>query len=141
MEPFAIYMATLVLWAFCVSVQFVGLVAVEKHASHESPSSSRHTAEGSDDLPDPSFIHLDRPLDDELVQTFVRLGHKMSGYITKVGNINDAEPSKVLNEGIRLLRRDDEPGSEPCFTWGIEGSFIESLERLLRATAEGHGGP
>lgn len=151
-EPFAIYIATLVLWAFCVSVQFVGQGAFENDASAETPAagsgSTPHAPDlTEDDIPEPSFIHLDRPLDDELVQLFVQMGHKMSGYISRVGNIHDSgAPRKILLEGIRLLTRDTPTGShsedrvqqsgeKPCYTWGIEGSYIGSLGRLVRATA------
>ena len=96
-------------------------------------------------MPEPLFIHLDRPIDDELVQTFVRLGHKMSGYIMKVGSVQDRDaPSRILEEGVRLLSRDAaEPNLQlelegtPHFTWGIEASYIGSLRRLIRATAQG----
>ncbi|KAJ5611065.1 hypothetical protein N7510_007784 [Penicillium lagena] len=147
MEPFAIYIATLVLWAFCVSFQFAGRNAYEGHVSQQD-SSEQPLYE----LPEPPFILLDRPLDDELVQLFVRMGHRMNGYITRVGNIQDPEaPRKLLQEGIRLLNRDHGSGfplgddrqshrsrtGEPlCHTWGIEASFIEVLSRLVRATVE-----
>lgn len=45
------------------------------------------SAQEREEEPEPSFLHLDRPLDDELVQIFVRLGHKMSAYMSKVGNM------------------------------------------------------
>lgn len=133
LEPYAIYAATLILWAFCVSMQLPEVVAAMSHASEDDP--------------DPSFLHLDRPLDDELVQTFVRLGHKMSAYISKVGSIQDRDaPIKVLQEGISLLGRDSDdaltrehtsphPAGAPCPTWGIEESFTKSLYDLMNAKA------
>jgi len=132
LEPHAIYMATLVLWAFCVSMEISEVVEASTHEN--------------EDEPEPSFLHLDRPLDDELVQTFVRLGHKMSAYIAKVGNIHSkGAPAKILREGISLLTRDShnvspgEGGGDPslaipCYTWGIEESFVTSLRGLLHTT-------
>ncbi|PVI04243.1 hypothetical protein DM02DRAFT_519122 [Periconia macrospinosa] len=133
LEPYAIYMATLVLWAFCVSMRLSEVVEAAAHDNEEEP--------------EPSFLHLDRPLDDELVQTFVRLGHKMSAYISKVGNIQSRDaPAKILQEGISLLVRDSyiapprenrpfASSESPRYTWGIEGSFAKSLRDLLQATA------
>ena len=99
----------------------------------------------------PSFLHLDRPLDDELVQIFVRAGHKMSAFIMGIGNIMDLEaPAKILQEGIRLLDRSERGGvaeevgqdgwagaqeSTKCYTWGVEGPYIESLRRMAQASA------
>jgi hypothetical protein len=150
-EPYAIYIATLILWAYCVSMRFVGPGAADVSVSCENSTVMQEIAEATipgREEPEPSFIHLDRPLDDELVQTFVRLGHKMSAYISEVGNIRDrGAPVKILQEGIRLLDR--APSSvqfregeqqlhslrAQCYTWGIEASFIESLRRLLQAGA------
>lgn len=142
-EPFAIYIATLVLWAFCVSARFVGQGIFENDVGQGTTVT---THEADEDMPDPSFIHLDRPLDDELVQMFVRRGHAMAGYISRVGNIQVPEaPQKILVEGIRLLKRDsptdDNLASErqrlketPGYTWGIEGFYIEALDQLVEAT-------
>ncbi|PSN59513.1 hypothetical protein BS50DRAFT_508317 [Corynespora cassiicola Philippines] len=137
LEPYAVYIATLVLWAFCIMMQL--------------PEVSEAATVDCADEPDPSFLHLDRPLDDELVQTFVRLGHKMSAYISKVGNIQDRDaPAKILQEGISLLNRapnntcSGEHGpppllDHPCFTWGIEESYIKSLCKTMHATTAMQG--
>ena len=104
------------------------------------------SAQESEEEPEPSFLHLDRPLDDELVQTFVRLGHKMSAYISKVGNIQSRDaPAKIIQEGISLLTReahsayDREDGLMPsqgatCYTWGVEKTYVESLRGVLQTT-------
>ncbi|KAH7073795.1 hypothetical protein BKA63DRAFT_40654 [Paraphoma chrysanthemicola] len=136
LEPFAIYIATLILWAFCLSMQLPEVVEAVDQDGEE--------------IPEPSFLHLDRPLDDELVQTFVRAGHKVAAFISKVGNIRDpSAPRKVLEEGIVLLSEEarisapkgNEPSVEhrPCeesFTWGIEESYIKVLRNLLDALPE-----
>lgn len=134
LEPYAIYIATLVLWAFCVCMQLPDVVQASALDLH--------------DVPEPSFLHLDRPIDDELVQTFVRVGHKMSAYISNVGSIQDRDaPAKILQEGISLLNRgyriarSGEQRSAPLqenpgHTWGVEKSYLKSLRDLL-LTMEG----
>jgi hypothetical protein len=128
LEPYAVYLATLVLWAFCVAMQ---LPEVVNAISQDSESD-----------PEPRFLHLDRPLDDELVQTFVRAGHKMSAHICQVGNILDqGAPTKILQEGIFLLTGGSSTGPndhstypKPALglspydgcTWGIEESYVAS---------------
>jgi len=102
--------------------------------------------------PEPRFLHLDRPIDDELVQTFVRSGHRISAYISRIGNILDpGAPSKILEEGINLLSGRPRTTTEGTntnsthstsltiqgnFTWGVERSYIVLLRDLLQATGE-----
>ncbi|KAH9863973.1 hypothetical protein J1614_009906 [Plenodomus biglobosus] len=129
LEPYAIFIATLVLWAFCITMQIAEVVQA--------------VVPESDETPEPSFLHLDRPLDDELVQTYVRLGHTMSAYIANVGNIRDpGAPARIAKEGLCLLARKSEATSNgqnlptallvesPC-TWGIERSYKKLLSSLL----------
>lgn len=50
------------------------------------------------------IILLDRPTDDELVQQFIRHGHKMQAHITGVGDLYSAGgPSRVLRKGYKLV--------------------------------------
>jgi hypothetical protein len=138
LEPYGTFIATLVLWAFCMAMQ---LPEVVNAVSHDC-----------DREPEPRFLHLDRPLDDELVQTFVCMGHKMSAHISHVGNILDqGAPLKVLQEGISLLTRgsivtlSSEGPTPPLhavgtlpslnLTWDIEESYVETLRNLLSATS------
>jgi hypothetical protein len=142
LEPYAIYIATLILWAFCISMQLPEVVdAVSQDCELE---------------PEPRFLHLDRPLDDELVQTFVRAGHRMSAHISQVGNILDHGAStKILEEGISLLtQRSRITISDECHphsmhhtctllnagcTWGIEESYVGLLRDLLLTTLSSRG--
>jgi hypothetical protein len=131
LEPYAVYIATLVLWAFCICMQL--------------PEAAEAIASESDEEPEPSFLHLDRPLDDELVQTYVRMGHKMSAYIANVGSLeHEAAPMRIAREGISLLAKDTEHASgsdysspsvakDVCYTWGIERSYISLLHLLAKA--------
>jgi hypothetical protein len=136
LEPYAIYLATLILWAFSTSMQLSEVVDA--------------IAQDCEGVPEPRFLHLDRPLDDELVQTFVRAGHKMSAYISNVGNILDqGAPTRILQEGISLLTEDSSISGEydpysmraACrapssnHTWGIEESYVKVLRGLVLATS------
>lgn len=155
-EPYGIYISTLILWAYSISSRYVGQDAIHSYANGEVPealtatTSTKLDVEDDDDDSMPSFLHLDRPLDDELVQIFVRAGHKMSAFIMGIGNIMDlGAPAKILQEGIRLLDRSERGGggeaapngsaegreSTNCYTWGVEGPYIESLRRMAQASA------
>jgi hypothetical protein len=108
------------------------------------PEAVEAIASESDEDPEPSFLHLDRPLDDELVQTYVRLGHKMSAYIANVGSLeHEAAPMRIAREGISLLAKGSEHASssdysslssakDTCPTWGIEKSYINLLRLLTK---------
>jgi hypothetical protein len=156
MEPYAVYIATLILWAFSASAQFIGVEAIASYAACQSPpvvttspSERTHVSTASDDNNDPSFLHLDRPLDDELVQIFVQSGYKMSAYIMGVGNIQAADaPTKIIDTGIQLLSKSaaskhgiensvmDPVSPEGRCVWGIEASFRESLKQVAQATKD-----
>jgi hypothetical protein len=139
LEPYAIYIATLVLWAFCTSMQ---LPEVFDTISQDTMTD-----------PEPQFLHLDRPLDDELVQTFVRAGHKMSAHMSRIGNIlTPSAPAKILQEGISLLeggsrvavpgevnsasKHSRSAGHTGNHTWGIEESYVVLLRDLLLSTSD-----
>jgi hypothetical protein len=138
LEPYGIYIATLVLWSFCMAMQL--------------PEVVNAVSQGCEGEPEPHFLHLDRPLDDELVQTFVRMGHKMSAHISHVGNIlDDGAPRKVLQEGISLYTRgtnamlSSEHFASPAYAfgasttsnciWDIEDSYADTLRDLLSAAS------
>lgn len=106
-EPVAVFIAVLMLWAYG---------SCHPHTSHES---SPH----AEPLHEPSFIHLDRPCDDELVQLFVREGHAMRGNITGVGDICGAEgPERVLRVGCEVL--------SGLTAWSVSKKFVAILMRL-----------
>ena len=155
-------MATLVVWGYSVTVRSAGsrdrdgdrdegeerACSEDVSRNHqESPGTAQDfaspTVEDSDS--EPIFIHLDRPCDDEMVQTFMRIGDKMTGYMLRVGNICGKKgPERILSEGIRLLVGADGLGNletsasdhveDENDTWGIERTYAESLRRLLYAT-------
>ncbi|RGP68501.1 transcription factor zms1 [Fusarium longipes] len=148
-EPHAIHLATLLLWAYSIFTarsmspelpQNTGVSTPRHELESYVPKGSinpratpNRDHEDDEEEPEPAFIHLDRPCDDEMVQTYIRLGHKMQGYMQRVGDICSSDaPPKILKEGIRLLshRRAKEKA------WGIENSFVKSLTSLLDATIE-----
>ncbi|KAF5553323.1 transcription factor ZMS1 [Fusarium mexicanum] len=146
-EPHAIYLATLSIWAYSVfntprteSQQQHGDAvsrSIPASGDGESQGSVRNNEEESEEEPDPTFIHLDRPCDDEMVQVYIRLGHKMTGHCQKVGNIcSPNAPPKILKEGIRMLSHARAKNKE----WGIEASYVKGLASLLRGTTAQENG-
>jgi hypothetical protein len=109
------------------------------NSSHSSPPQLSEHAEALE--PDLTFIQLDRPCDDELVQSFVLHGNRMTPYMSRVGDICGIDgPRKVLLEGANFLMRSgthvrsgnagDEAihGMRP--TWGVAEKNAVFLERL-----------
>ncbi|PNP51248.1 hypothetical protein THARTR1_08152 [Trichoderma harzianum] len=159
LEPFTIYMATLVIWAYSVSVQFArqqgefqaapsmeGPLSPEARAvaaACQQPATSTQDEELCSELP---FFFIDRPCDDEMVQMYLRFGNKMSAHMARVGIITQASaPSKILQEGIRLLENATAGGGSASManaggqdgpemsTWGAEQTYMEVLVALARA--------
>lgn len=148
LEPFGILIATLVVWAYSTSVNLARqqpqAFNPENSNENDNASSQRsHRADLEED-PEPTFLHLDRPCDDEMVQLYVRLGHKMSGHLSKVGDISlpDA-PRKILKQGIYMLighppenrgidAREEVPTApETPLVWGIEKPCADLLNGLI----------
>jgi hypothetical protein len=116
-EPIAVFLATLTLWAY-------GLCHHQSQDQQPELSSpiSQHTTLAS--AASPSFIHVDRPCDDEIVQLFVRVGQTMRGNVTGVGDICGPHgPSRILQEGIHIL-------SGLVSAWGIAREYIDILSRM-----------
>ncbi|CAK7224625.1 hypothetical protein SBRCBS47491_005612 [Sporothrix bragantina] len=126
LEPFAIYRATLTLWAY-------GVAAARGADTGQEPAAHEQDAGAGSESPEPSLLYLDRPLDDELVQMYVRLGHRMTACVQRVGNICSAgAPRRIVQEGIRLLVGVEEAG--PARGWGIESSYAASLRGIWSST-------
>ncbi|KIM94796.1 hypothetical protein OIDMADRAFT_135444 [Oidiodendron maius Zn] len=130
-EPFANYLATLVLWTYSISI------SAAKPLANSPPSSMTYELQGT------SLIQLDRPCDDELVQLFVRSGERMTPYMARVGDIKSRDSAgKILREGIKLLSRQGtgsrRNGSErlPNFIWGAAENFISMLSALGAASSQ-----
>lgn len=168
LEPYAIYIATLVLWAYSIALQVYNnreaalepvpsvpadISTGSQTTNQASPIYEIATANQIDADALTTVVHLDRPLDDELVQSYIRWGGKMTAHLARVGDVSDTKaPRKILEEGHRLLsggikiNRDVQYGnyqdiggfnSEGSETsWGIQLSFAESLSSLLQASRE-----
>lgn len=155
LEPFAIYMATLIIWAYSISVRFAKQQEeLEVASSMEGPLSSegrmvptasqQWTTSKDDELDSElSFFYIDRPCDDEMVQMYLRHGDKLSAHMARVGIITQASaPSRILKEGIRLLANDTTGGNSVLVTgpngqdgpkistWGAEQTYTEVLDAL-----------
>lgn len=149
-EPVSVFLATLSLWAYsyytskATDRQKKDATAEEGGSSasasrQQSPgqmedtsgglSSGNSTAPYGDGDPDPTFVRLDRPCDDEMVQLFVRSGRppKMKAYITGVGDICAAEgPVRILREGRKILQK-------VSFAWARTTRYYDILESLEQA--------
>ncbi len=89
---------------------------------HASPRPSTYTSD-----PDPTFIRLDRPNDDEMVQLFVRSA-KMRAHITGVGDVCAAEgPVRILREAMKIL-------ATVSVAWGRTREYHDILEAMEQAT-------
>lgn len=168
LEPYAIYVATLVLWAYSIALQLynyheaalepVPSVPADMSAGSQTTdhtSSSHEPATENQIDPDAltTVVHLDRPLDDELVQLYIRWGGKMTARLSRVGDVSGpTAPRKILDEGHRILSdgvkldRDVQYGNnqkdgtlnpdDKETSWGIRQSFAESLSSLIQASRE-----
>ena len=79
---------------------------------------------------EPTFIRLDRPNDDEMVQLFVRSGKPstMRAYITGVGDICSPKgPTRILREGKKIL-------NAISIAWGRTREYVAILEAVEKAT-------
>ncbi|KAH7379559.1 hypothetical protein BKA66DRAFT_466276 [Pyrenochaeta sp. MPI-SDFR-AT-0127] len=135
-EPFAVFLATLVLWVYGhYEPQFKATLLANKAAVSRYQSTmgqgTRRSREpivessvDADDTPQP--IILDRPCDDEIVQLFIREGHMMVPQMFRGVRICSAEGSrKVLDEGIKLLSRCQRSSSAKA------GEYAEILIKLI----------
>lgn len=116
-EPVVIFLATLTLWAY-------GYCTRALKQQHSDTAEKRPEPDPSAPLPpDPTFVHLDRPCDDELVQLFVREGHTMQGNVTGVGDICGSNgPERVLKVGAGVLAGH--------MNWGLSSDLSIILTRL-----------
>lgn len=152
LEPFGVFLATLVLWAYSTSVQFAnrqtqpGAQATAGNTGappSASPLSPEPMAADTEEDSEPPFFHIDRPCDDETVQSYVRLGQRMTGHLSRVGDIcREGAPKKILGQGREILERrrkggtGGEGGDGGGFVWGIAGSYFETLGRLIQSSGE-----
>lgn len=115
-EVQSIYLATLSLWAYSY---YVSKVVLEGERSQQGNSDDA----GSESEPDPSFIWIDRPNDDEMVQFFVRTGRPdaIKAFVSGVGDIHESQsPGKILKEGLKVI-------DQVAFPWGRDVGYANTL--------------
>ncbi|KAF2758846.1 hypothetical protein EJ05DRAFT_324090 [Pseudovirgaria hyperparasitica] len=120
-EPAAIFLASLVLWSYST---FQWPQGTETNGD----DSSSDTDSGR-----PVVINLDRPSDDELVQSFVKHGKSMRAFLTGVGDLSEPTgPIRIAERGERILRT--------LTSWGCSWPYIQVLGHLARETRSGQNG-
>lgn len=113
-EPPCVFWATLTLWAYSV------YCSKSQRPTGDIP---RQVSSDHSDDDDPTFIRLDRPNDDEMVQLFVRTGVSKA-YISGVGDIYaETAPRKILKEGKRVLE-------SVSLAWGRSVEYLSLLDAL-----------
>lgn len=111
-EPSAVMLSALALWAY-------GTFSGVRPPSIDSmiPEVQTHGEAYA------TSINLDRPADDELVQTFITRGDLMQALITGVGDIRSPHgPERVLLEGSKLVTR--------LANWGSSRKAMRVLNNL-----------
>ncbi|USW49014.1 hypothetical protein Slin15195_G023330 [Septoria linicola] len=125
-------LAALVLWAFgtFTSRKALGASASQQPGDHHTGNEHSEEAGNSDDAAC-DIILIDRPTDDELVQTFIRNGHKMQAHLTGVGDLYAPRGSeRALAQACKLLN------SLRC--WAINESWLQLLQGLVNTLSHGH---
>lgn len=120
-EAPAVALATLTLWAF-------GVFSKASTPQHDqmidrlASETQRRNTEHAEDLCE--IVLLDRPIDDELVQHFVRSGDSMEARLSGIGNLYERKaPGLVLLEGGKILMEAEE-------AWLIAAVWRKLLNRL-----------
>lgn len=154
LEPFAVLLATLVVWAYATSSQAIeqqqqqGLANPGSNGQIQGISRAQEPTQGSESDPmDLPFINLDRLCDDELIQMYVLHGSRMKGFMAGIGNITKEGASvKILREGAkiiacngthrgRFLQSNDGGRSATALpTWGIGARHALFLKELADAS-------
>jgi hypothetical protein len=120
-EPFAIYMACVTIWAYGTYCRLLE----DSHAAPPPPVSGI----AEDNLLLPPMIQIDRPCDDELVQTFIRQGNKIPPYMTGVGFICESgSAARVPTIGADLL-------GVRCYPWVLCEKYQTQLYSLSQSCA------
>ncbi|KAH6633700.1 hypothetical protein C7974DRAFT_471779 [Boeremia exigua] len=136
-EPHAVFLATLTLWAYSsYAARSPHRARDERVPAARSRSRPFNDTDDADEADDPpSFIHLDRPNDDEMVQIFVRSGTAaaMRANVAGVGDIYSTKgPARILREGMKIL-------GAVSVAWGRTERYMAVLEGLEKAVV-GCGG-
>ncbi|KAL1617878.1 hypothetical protein SLS56_010800 [Neofusicoccum ribis] len=140
-EPSSVFLSTLAMWAYASYTSLTNSFArTDSRSGSESPSPGALSSTNfpssdmttlSDDLDQPTFIRLDRPNDDEMVQLFVRNGDpsRMKAHVSGVGNLlSPLGPERVLREGCKILSR-------MTLTWGSANEYLKILSNMVETVS------
>ena len=126
-EAPAVALAALTLWAFGSFANSTSPRREPVEKSLPATGSSSVEVEMQDDVDSEEMcdiVMLDRPIDDELCQVFIKSGGSMEARLGGVGNLYDAEgPERVLNQGLKILAQYEN-------TWGVARDWRILIERL-----------
>ena len=133
-EPIAMFLASLTLWTYSsygrAALSSIGVTGegnagpADRDQIQDSQAVNDSIAESSPEQP--NAIQIDRPMDDEIVQLFVRSGDTMQVNMNGIGNLYDVgSAGKILREGARLLRL-------KCSRWEIAVAYHEVLDVLAK---------
>jgi hypothetical protein len=104
-EPFAVFLATITLWAYGSYNRIVAESCGEVESSTELLNEARTDPDIVSDMAEQDYIQIDRPADDEIVQLFVRKGRYMRAMVNGVGDLCEPNsPAKILLQGRKLLK-------------------------------------
>ncbi|KAF4451552.1 hypothetical protein F53441_5509 [Fusarium austroafricanum] len=121
-EPPCVFWATLTLWAYSVYSSKSRRVPGDTRSGSVTRQASPDQSAIFEDE-NPTFIRLDRPNDDEMVQLFVRVG-VLKAYISGVGDIySSAAPPRILKEGMKILE-------SVSLAWGRSREYLDLLQAL-----------
>ncbi|KAH7077678.1 hypothetical protein BKA63DRAFT_489228 [Paraphoma chrysanthemicola] len=141
-EPHAVYLATLMMWAYSSYAARAPKESNSNTSTNQNGGHARDIYSSTQDVEDrpspisdidgmPTFIHLDRPNDDEMVQLFVLSGgpSNMNAHISGVGDLYSSRgPARVLREGRKIL------GSVST-AWGRTKKYIALLQALEKVSS------
>lgn len=153
MQPFAIYLATIVLWAYSVCArQYLSQTAIagtperpgadlesmditqygesldqgptDYNLSRQSTAAVRNSLQPDSRMP--QQLQLDRPMDDEMVQYFIRHG-SLRLYLEGVPDLCEVQgPLQILTEGATILE-------QSAGTWTIAERYAQNLHHAISA--------
>ncbi|CAG9988252.1 unnamed protein product [Clonostachys byssicola] len=133
-DPYTIFLASLVLWTFGTASEMVnsnsqlnmsGELEFRQHVlpgGLEGSSSQQQDAGNRRRMP--RIIQVDRPMDDELVQHFIRSGEGMRVHLEGIDDLCSPEGSlQILHEGATILLQAPK-------VWSLSGAYASVLKSL-----------
>ncbi|KAH8196758.1 hypothetical protein TruAng_009077 [Truncatella angustata] len=127
-EPISAFLATLTVWAYSRYTSRTLQEGQEKALEllDRIPSGEATRKAGPNVRPEPEFIQLDGPNDDQTLQLFIRLGgpSTIRAHMTGVGNIfSSSGPVNIVKEGRKIL-------ASVSSVWGRSQEYAVILEAL-----------